>query len=139
MSDTIISIYLFVGIGWTVTMLFHSALRHRRIVSILTWWTFIGVLISTVGWVLMLGTFTPSASGYSRTATDLYNLFAWGGIALPKYSDLLNAFNTLGIVINAMGLGVLVMVVLSGFFPRTFLAGKPRNLTKSSFPGNRQA
>jgi len=120
MSETIISIYVIVMMSLTVALLIHAALRHRHIVSILIWWAFIGIFLSTVGGLLMQGTFTPGAADYSNTANELYNAYTWGGIYLPEYNDMLSQMNNLGIVINALGLGVLVMAVLSGFFPRTF-------------------
>ena len=120
MSDVVMSIYVMVVMGMGVAVMFHSARRHRRIVSSLIWWTFIGTFLSTVGGLLMVGTFTPNMANYSHTASDLFNAFSWGGINLPEYNDMMGQINNLGIAINAMGLGVLIMGVLSGFFPRSF-------------------
>lgn len=120
MSDTIMFIYVIVAIGLITALLMHSAMRHRRIVSVLMLWTFIGSFLSTVGGLLILGTFTPNMADYSETSRQLYNAFTWGGIRLPEYNDILGNINNLGVVINALGLGVLIMAVLSGFFPRSF-------------------
>jgi len=73
-----------------------------------------------VGSILLLGTFTPNMADYSITAREIYNTFTWAGKTMPEYSEALKGINNVGIVINAMGLGVLVMVVLGGFFPRVF-------------------
>jgi len=118
MSDTVMSIYIIVCIGLLVSLLFHSARGHRRIVLNLTWWTLIGVFISTVGSLLLLGTFTPNMADDSLTAREIYNTFIWAGKVMPEYSEALRGINNVGVVINAMGLGVLVMVVLGGFFPK---------------------
>lgn len=121
MSDTIMIIYVIVTIGVITALLLQSAKRHRRIVSLLILWTFIGTFLSTTGGLLILGTFTPNMADYSETSRQLYNVFTWGGIELPEYNDVLGNINNLGVIINALGLGVLVMAVLCGFFPRSFL------------------
>lgn len=120
MSDTIMVIYVIVVIGLTTALMFHLALRHRQIVTSLIWWSFIGIFLSSIGGLLLLGTFTPNMANYGNTSGEIYNAYTWGGIILPEYSEMLNAINNLGIVINAMGLGVLVMALLSGFFPKSF-------------------
>ena len=120
MSDTVMSIYIIVCIGLLISLLFHSARGHRRIVLNLAWWTIIGVFVSTVGSFLLLGTFTPNMANDSITAREIYNAFTLAGRNMPEYSEALRGINNIGIVINAMGLGVLVMVVLGGFFPKAF-------------------
>jgi len=120
MSDIVMSIYILVCIGLLVSLLFHSARGHRRIVLNLAWWTIIGVFISTVGSILLLGTFTPNMADDSLTSREIYNAFTWAGKTMPEYSEALKGINNIGVVINAMGLGVLVMVVLGGFFPKAF-------------------
>ncbi len=126
MSDTVITIYMLVAMCLGVTLLIHSAAGHRRIASALMWWTFIGIFVSVVGGMLLVGAFTPDISNYSKTATDMYGAFDWGGIALPEYNDMLSKIYTLGAVINAMGLGILIMAVLAGFFPRSFFTPAKR-------------
>lgn len=120
MSDTIMTIYVIVAIGLVTALILHSAMKHKRMVSILLWWTFIGVFLCSIGGLLMLGSFTPNMADYSYTSREFYNAFTWGGIEFPEYNEILTHINNLGIVINSLGLGVLVMAVLSGFFPRSF-------------------
>ncbi len=119
MSDVIMSIYVLVMIGLVTALVFHSALGHRRMVSRLIWWTFLGMFVSTVGGVLLLGTFTPNMAEHSLTGREIYNAFTWGG-KIPEYDETLRQVSNLGAVINAMGLGILVMAVIKGFFPRAF-------------------
>ncbi len=120
MSDVVINIYIIVCIGLLISLLFHTARGHRRIVINLAWWTIIGVFISTVGSILLLGTFTPNMADAGLTTREIYNTFIWAGKDMPEYSEALQGIYNIGVVINAMGLGVLVMVVLGGFFPKTF-------------------
>lgn len=120
MSDFVISIYIVVLMSLATLLVFHAALRHRRIVSSLTYWALIGVFLSSVGGLLLLGTFNPDMANYSARANDLYNAFTWGGIDMPGYSEMIRVITNMGIVINAMGLGVLILDVLSGLFPKSF-------------------
>ncbi|MHB9094440.1 MAG: hypothetical protein ACYC21_07180 [Eubacteriales bacterium] len=120
MSDVMVCIYFIVTICLVVAIMFHSALRHRRIVLCLTWLAIIGVFVSTIGGVILFGIFTPSVADYSKTSGEMYNAFTYGRMAPPRYDQMLKDINTVGAAINAMGMGVLVMAVLSGFFPRYF-------------------
>ncbi|MCL4439357.1 MAG: hypothetical protein M1609_01835 [Firmicutes bacterium] len=138
MSDVLMGFYLVISTGLVIVLLYHAALRHRRIVSSLTCWAFIGVFVSTIGGFLLLGTFTPNMADYSKTSSEIYNAFTWGGIALPEYNDMLEKINDLGIIINAMGLGVLIMATLSGFFPRSFFTyARAENQTETHGGSNK--
>jgi len=119
MSDVVMSIYVLIVLGLVTALVFHSALGHRRMVSRLIWWAFIGMFVSTVGGILLLGTFTPNMAEHSLTAREIYNVYAWGG-KIPEYDETLSRISDLGTVINAMGLGILVMTLIKGFFPRAF-------------------
>ncbi len=122
MSDVLVMAYLIVATGLVTVFVFHKATGHRRIFSVLMQWALLGVLVSTIGGLLILGTFTPNMASYNNTAADMYNLFSWGGLELPDYDATLAAISNLGIVINAMGLGILVMTTMAGFLPRTFFS-----------------
>lgn len=122
MSDVLVLVYLIVGTGLVTAFVFHKATGHHRIFSVLMLWAVLGVFISTIGGMLILGTFTPNMASYNNTAADVHNIFTWGGIELPEYNETLGAISDLGIVINAMGLGILVMTAMAGFFPRSFFS-----------------
>lgn len=122
MSDVLVLIYLIVGTGLVTAFVFHKATGHHRIFSALMVWAVLGVFMSTIGGLLILGTFIPNMASYNNTAVDLYNISTWGGLELPEYNETLGAISNLGIVINAMGLGVLIMTALAGFFPRSFFS-----------------
>lgn len=120
MSDVIVIIYLVVASGLITALLFHKGVGHRRIFSSLFVWTLSGIFVSTIGGLLIHGTFTPNTASYNSTYEELYNMFTWGGIEIPQYDVTLVTIRNLGIVTNAMGLGILVMTMLAGFFPRSF-------------------
>ena len=122
MSDVLVMVYLIVATGLVTVFVFHKATGHRRTFAVLMQWALLGVFVSTVGGLLMLGTFTPNMASYNNTASDMYNVFTWGGIELPEYNDTLLVLSNLGIIINAMGLGILIMTTMAGFLPRTFFS-----------------
>lgn len=122
MSDILIMVYLIVATGLVTVFVFHKATGHRRTFAVLMQWALLGVFVSSIGGLLMLGTFTPNMASYNNTAADMYNVFTWGGIELPEYDDTLSILNNLGIVINAMGLGILIMTTMAGFLPRKFFS-----------------
>ncbi len=132
MSDVLVLAYLIVGTGLVTALVFHKARGHHRIFSALLWWASLGVFVSSIGGLLILGTFTPNMAAYNQTAADLYNLFSWGGVELPEYNDTINVFSNLGIIINSMGLGFLVMATMAGFFPRSFFSTSSNQKQKTA-------
>jgi len=130
MSDVVIGIYILTAFSLAVAIIIHASMGHRRLFGILVWLASIGVFVSAVGGLLLLGTFTPEMADYSKTSGQVYNAFTWGGIELPEYTEMLEQINTMGAIITAMGLGVLIMAALSGLFPRTFFSpAKPKGRT----------
>lgn len=122
MSDVIVMIYLVVATGLVTVFVFHKATGHRRIFAVLMQWALLGIFVSTIGGLIILGTFTPNMASYNNTAADMYNVFTWGGIELPEYDETLSVLSDVGSVINAMGLGILVMTTMAGFLPRSFFS-----------------
>lgn len=128
MSDAVIGIFILTAGSLASAIMMHTAMGHRRLVSILVWLACIGIFVSTVGVLLLVGTFTPEMTDYSQTSGEIYNAFSWGGIELPEYDEMQQQIQTVGAIITAMGLGVLIMATLSGFFPRAFFSPvKPKD------------
>lgn len=122
MSDVLVFTYLIVATGLVTALVFHKSTGHHRIFTVLMFWAVLGVLLSTIGGLLAVGTFTPNMASYNHTAADLYNISTWGGLELPEYNDTLGAIGDLGIVFSAMGLGILILTTAAGFFPRSFFS-----------------
>lgn len=111
MSDTMTAIMAFIIMGLISTTTYHAAKGRRDLVLSIFLWSFTGIILVSLGFFILNGLFDPTTktniSGY------MFNPATKAVISQQSATEL-------GQFTVATGLGLWVMSLLLGLFPKIF-------------------